>query len=518
MGRRTAKQLANKHNAQGSPHLGRPPKAVNSSPPIICNVFAPPFLISEPRPHCAPHIFSPTSSPPPEAVQQRKKRRSAPQHTIHFVEMSLTDSPSFTSPSPQLVHLDHQHQAVLQFATERIRNGGHISNKRASVIGIPLGITSSQHLRRLAARALTGEPLIRKAGSGRRCSVSIQKILNWVSEQMIENKGDVSETRLAVEMKAKFGVGSATSVRRMLKTLGYRAVSRRVLPILTDQHRKCRLQWVKAIQAHSPPWSLTAESVHVFVDEKWFFGQQLHKRVFKGPGVPHPATHVGSKSHIPKVMFLGAIARPCREHGFNGRIGLYPITELKQVTRLQMHFNKGDMKHHLLNLDAELFKKMMKEKVCSDLVQQTGEWASTFIIQMDSAGGHGGGNGDLNQTTIAELNKWANLWPPELKSLLPLDRQAAPPHWVFMAQPARSPDLNMLDLGAWCSINPLVPEIKIALDAAAPIEQVISNVQQAWSQWNSSEKLAQLDDTLQHIFPLIEKCEGGNLYEMPHFH
>jgi len=378
-----------------------------------------------------------------------------------------------------------------------------------------------QHLRRLVAHVHKGSgSLARRLGSGRPRMVITPGIAQWLHQQIVAAHGEISLGELTQQLRNHFHVGSRQSVRRMLNAMGYRPVARRVLPLLTAVHRKAREEWAANAMARVPPWDQADDDIWVYIDEKWFEGQRLRKRCLTGPGVPHPAIAVGSRAHVPKVMFLGAVARPKPDRGFSGAIGLYPVTEVKTVKRRQRHFNVGDKKHYLVNMNADLFKSMVKNHVCTDILRQTGEWVRRIVIQMDSAGGHGGGKADINTTTIRELEQWANSWPAELDQLLPESRrtQANRPTWIFVAQPARSPDLNMLDLGAWCSINSMVPEIRTALGHGAPIEQIITNVQRAWTTWNSIDKLEQLHDTLQHIYPLIHASHGGNFYKMPHFH
>lgn len=220
-------------------------------------------------------------------------------------------------------------------------------------------------------------------------------------------------------------------------------------------------------------------------------------------------------------MFLAAVAAPRAQHNFNGRIGIWPVAKLKAAVRSQKFFEKGELKHQLVNMDAELFKKMMREQVCVNVVKATGLWVQRIVVQMDSAGGHGGGKGDISTTTLTELQQWASSWPAMLRNQLPPACRLLPlrrlPTWLFVAQPPRSPDLNMLDLGAWTSIDSLVEEIRHEL-AVSPIEQIINKVRIAWMAWNSAEKLQHLQDTLSHIYPLIITHQGGNNYEIPHFH
>lgn len=142
-------------------------------------------------------------------------------------------------------------------------------------------------------------------------------------------------------------------------------------------------------------------------------------------------------------------------------------------------------------------------------------WARRIVIQMDNAGGHGGGRGDVNATTCARLNEWARDLPSDI--LEQCDDPDSPPQVEFIAQPPRSPDLNVLDLGAWNSLN-------VAVDAQKDgrhlrhlsQEEIYHTVQSAWTSWAAASKLESLFTTLTLILPLVVDCNGANDYTIPH--
>ena len=76
----------------------------------------------------------------------------------------------------------------------------------------------------------------------------------------------------------------------------------------------------------------------VHLDEKWFY--LLHDgtpcRVFPNADgtftFPNPA-RCRHKSHIPKVMFMCVIAKPRKEYGFDGKIGVWSFTVKRKAKR-----------------------------------------------------------------------------------------------------------------------------------------------------------------------------------------
>ena len=146
---------------------------------------------------------------------------------------------------------------------------------------------------------------------------------------------------------------------------------------------------------------------------------------------------------------------------------------------------------------------------------QVGSWAKRIIIQMDNAGGHGGGRGDINRTTIKKLDeKWNNTpWSEENR----LCSNGNKPKIEFWAQPPHSPDFNLLDLGAWWSIDCMVRDLKAkAAQGILRPEEARQAVKNGWVQWNGKEKLTKLFNDLHAIFTKVREIGGGNKYRMPH--
>ena len=79
---------------------------------------------------------------------------------------------------------------------------------------------------------------------------------------------------------------------------------------------------------------------------------------------------------------------------------------------------------------------MLKEKVIRDALSKC-PWATRIVVQMDNAGGHDGGKGDISTTTLNRLNEWAADLPQEYRDLL--HNPDNPPTIEFIAQPPRAP-------------------------------------------------------------------------------
>lgn len=107
-------------------------------------------------------------------------------------------------------------------------------------------------------------------------------------------------------------------------------------------------------------------------------------------------------------------------------------------------------------MDKALFIHMMKVYIIKPTIERTQEWAHSWTFQMDSAGcifslisifshfsgGHGGGRGDLERTCF-----------PALRDFVVHEYGRLATRVKFVTQPAKSPDLNVLDNGAWFSLD-----------------------------------------------------------------
>lgn len=138
----------------------------------------------------------------------------------------------------------------------------------------------------------------------------------------------LTESLLREELNNRGFHFSTSTVHEHLKLLKAHHVNLRLKPTLTPMQRESRVKFVlsKADRQHGINraehyYSDPIDEVHI--DESWFFLQTVDNQVlvFDGVIVPHAPT-VRHKSHIVKVMFIVALAKPGRQ--FDGKIGLWP--------------------------------------------------------------------------------------------------------------------------------------------------------------------------------------------------
>lgn len=118
--------------------------------------------------------------------------------------------------------------------------------------------------------------------------------------------------------------------------------------------------------------------------------------------------------------------------------------------------------------------------------------------QVDNAGGHGLG------FTFDQLNRLGATAHRNIRI-------------QFYTQPPNSPDLNVLDLGAWNSLQKTVPALVYDpnVSAASNQSRIIHAVQQSFLNWNAREKCTSLFQTLKSFMVQLLHTEGGNA-KQPH--
>ena len=147
-----------------------------------------------------------------------------------------------------------------------------------------------------------------------------------------------------------------------LKKLGLRSSRRYLKPFLTDGGKAARLAWAMR-------WARQTASGKVFdemkgivmVDEKWFYKYQQGQKYYLCEDEELPVAKVQHKSHIQKVMFLTAVARPrhdtSRNREFSGKIGIFPFTRRVQAQRSSRNRPADHMETKTVEVTKEVYKR-----------------------------------------------------------------------------------------------------------------------------------------------------------------
>ena len=260
-------------------------------------------------------------------------------------------------------------------------------------------------------------------------------------------------------------------------------------PCLTERHKKLRFDFVmkslnlqKNLQG-SYDFSDMDHVVHV--DEKWFFIDLTKKTYYHLDGEVPPERY-GSRRHLLKVMFLAAVARPRGD--FDGKIGIWPIVYFKESTRKSKYYDKGEMRPYNLKMNKTTYKHFLLDHLIPALKSKWPNRTDNIIIQQDNAPPHNIVNDDDVLMACSE-GGW------NIKILF---------------QPPKSPDLNVLDLGFFNSIQALQNK-----NLFYSMEKLIDEVHTAYRDL-PNEKINNIFYTLQKVHEQIILKKGGGDFKSLH--
>ncbi|XP_074315396.1 uncharacterized protein LOC141651591 [Silene latifolia] len=217
-------------------------------------------------------------------------------------------------------------------------------------------------------------------------------------------------------------------------------------------------------------------------------------RYYIGSNEAIPYSSCKNKRYITKVMFLVAVSRATyKENGevlFDGKLGIWPFTYQEPakrksknrvagtiVTKLIESITKAVTKHTLINLVIPAIKQKWPASASKEI-----------HIQQDNVKPHI--NGKERDFMEAATSDGFNI--------------------KLTQQPAQSPDLNILDLGFFRSIQYLQDE-----NTAKTVEELVNKVTEAYE--------SETTETLDNVFLSLQACmveimqkRGHNNYPLPH--
>ena len=268
-----------------------------------------------------------------------------------------------------------------------------------------------------------------------------------------------------------------------------------VKPALKDYHLRDRIDYaISQMNLTTGRFIDNLDCVHV--DEKWFNIKQVSKKYYLGPNEPEPERSTRHKSHITKVMFLCAVARPRTDpetgEYFDGKIGIWPFVRMAEAKITTRNRPAGTMEMKNLSVDKDVYIDYFVNEVIPAIEEK---WPAGYrnrpvYIQHDNARAHSGVN-ETNHDIREAINGSE------------LDIQ-------FKMQPAQSPDSNVLDLGYFASIQSLQQKIR-----SKNIEELVEAVEQSFEAC-SSHSLNKVWLTHQRVMEEIIRKAGSNQYKLPH--
>ena len=236
----------------------------------------------------------------------------------------------------------------------------------------------------------------------------------------------------------------------------------------------------------------------VHVDEKWFFISKDGQRYIMSRDEPDPVRKVKHKSHITKVMFICAIARPRFVPSLNawwdGKVGIWPVGSWEPAKRSSVNRPKGTMVWRNKSIDRECYRDLLMHKVVEGILSnwpESDRRNRNIRIQQDGAKSH------VYESDLDIIDFFESAEASQgLKAQL-------------FTQPANSPDCNICDLGFFRVLQ------SRCLIVGTDEKTLLDAVKKAFDEY-PKEMINRTWLTLQSCLNCIIEQNGDNTYKIPH--
>ena len=177
---------------------------------------------------------------------------------------------------------------------------------------------------------------------------------------------------------------------------------------------------------------------HIHLDEKWFFLTQEKERYLLLLDEKNPKHCTKHKSHITKVMFLCAVARPHFNPFVNSwwdrKLGIWPIGVWEPAKQKSKNRPKGTLVWKNKTATKEVYRELQVYKLILAILEnwpRRDRMSRTIFIQQHGAKNHIREDDEEFNSALMEQDIGAKLY----------------------MQIPNSPDINLLDLGFFRAIQ-----------------------------------------------------------------
>ena len=225
---------------------------------------------------------------------------------------------------------------------------------------------------------------------------------------------------------------SKTIVQHWIVASTIHVHSNSLKPILIEENKLARLLMVNHFRDPQDPSKYQDMCDHIHLDEKWFFLTQEKEQYLLLSDEKNPKHCIKHKSHITKVMFLCAVARPCFNPSANswwdGKLGIWLIGDWEPTKWKSKNRPKGTLVWKNKTVTKEVYRELLISKLILAILEnwsRRDRMSRTIYIQQDSVKNHICEDDEEFNNTLMEQDINAKLY----------------------TQTPNSPDINLLDLG-----------------------------------------------------------------------
>ena len=203
-----------------------------------------------------------------------------------------------------------------------------------------------------------------------------------------------------------------------------------VKPSLTDINKLERVEFCIQEEDADLPGIFKPFFDRIHDDEKWFFVDEVECKFYLLEDEEEPHRTTRHKSHIPKIMFLCAVARPRwdahRGHRWDGKLGIWPFAKQVAAQRSSRNIPRGTLEWKPISVTKEVYREFLIEKLLPAIIElwPVGQRDQPILIQYDNAPSHIANDDPQFVAAAAATNLAIKLY----------------------SQPPNLPDLNVLDL------------------------------------------------------------------------
>lgn len=389
-----------------------------------------------------------------------------------------------------------KHSGVLVMLTRGFRANGKLSHELVQSAMVKFNYKSPKSIRRLWNKYK--DPIIKGEGFKlERNGVSGRKIKFPPDELQIKIRAVPLKQRKTIRsLSFATGIPRSTLLRYLQHGLLKRTTSS-IKPKLTPANVQRRIDHCKSKVEEDGLFSDLMTEVHL--DEKWFFVSQVDERFYLLPDEETPYRSCKHKSHIEKIMFGAAVARPRQnpETGewWDGKIHLHPFIYWDVAQRNSRNRPRGTLIVKSRSVDKVVYRDWLCNYVVHAVVAQWPSWAPKIVdLQQDNATPHIKPDDPAFMAVVAFYALVENGgWTIRL-------------HF----QPPNSPDFNILDLAMFRAMQSLQQ-----MHQCKNIEELIDVVKKCWSDF-PLDTLKKVWTSLQLVLDASLKAGGVNDYKLPH--
>jgi hypothetical protein len=321
-----------------------------------------------------------------------------------------------------------------------------------------------------------------------------------------------STTRSAAEI---LGI-SHRHFQRLVKDGVFRSATSRIKPKISPENMVKRVEFANSkimprpgngtdpvIDYYDPQYDT------IYLDEKWFYECPVKRRFYLCDDEEPPQQFRRSKSHLTKVMFISALARPWKTADptavetvevsdatnwyFDGKIGVFPLVDYREQKRTTAVRERGELYPVCLSLTGHIYNEYIVNVILPVIALKCPPEMKQKRIKLihDNATPHSKINMDEFNAKCIELgiNVSINFQPPQ------------------------SPDLNINDLSFFASIQSLY--YKQTEVIIKNIETLIEAMDYTYEKYNCI-KINRAFLTLFTNYNAILQTEGKNNYKIMH--